>query len=404
VLKMPSSTHRSRTRCMRARGIACSTWLLLLPFAHSAAQGRGSMQAIDATWKVDSTRRDSVLGVLGTQLQHMGILKSSIPEYHDEQRLPLWSGSVPARNTIASNGQFGPIVNLFASPFLDDFTMEWQLFEHSTRGLLVAVVFVDASGTATSLPPIYQALRLSPGMNCLWLSHPSGGTWSGFISLPNTAGICDRTLPAGRYSPLTVVRTQTAGATIADYPAVARIGESAEGVPLFGVKCLDGWCEFGPRVGPPWALASTPIPTSMPVRQIKGWYDEQWLGQRDATGVVRPLMYAAVFPTRDIASNAVGAFATPVLAGTVVLYADPPVGSKYYAWGLRRGENAFFVQQSGGNWTMRIGSGTSAVLLKAHRMTHMDVGVPGTARWRYISKDDGIWVPCGQACCRVDDS
>lgn len=407
MLIVPRRVGRTGSRYKLARGLAWSAALLLLPWARSTAQNNKTVArnalASDAAWMVDSIRRDSVIGALVPELRRMGILKSSIPEYHDEQRFPLWTQGVPGRNTIAGNAQFGPVVNLFASPFLDDFTRESQLFEHGTRGLLVAVVFVDAQGNASSLPPIYQALRLTPGLNCLWLSHPSAGMWGGSISPASSTGLCDREMPPSRYMPLRVVRTTTPGATLADYPPVARFGESAEGVPLFGVKCLDGWCELGPNAGP-WTLASTPIPTSVPVRQIKGWYDEQWLAQRDASGILRPLMYAAVFPTRDVASHTVGDYGTAVLSGIVYLYTNPPVGSKYYKWGLRQGENPFFVQQSGGMWSMRIGSGAGAVTLKAHRMAHLDAGVPGTARWRYISLDDGVWVPCGQACCRVDDS
>lgn len=212
------------------------------------------------------------------------------------------------------------------------------------------------------------------------------------------SGVCVRDLPAGQYAPLKVISVP--GTSLADYPPVARFGESAQGMPLIGVKCLTGWCEIGPDASG-WTLASSPT-ASPNVRSTRGWFDEQWLAQRLPTGALQPLVFAAVFPSLDVAQHPVTDYSAPVFAGVVVLYANPPASSKYYRWGLRFGENQIYVQNVSGSWTMRIGSAGTAIQMHAHRMPHMDAGVPGTARWRYDSADDGMWVPCGQACCRVD--
>jgi hypothetical protein len=375
---------------------------VMAPTGSVHAQMTPKMQLI---WSADSARRLSVLTSVQGELTRLGLVKWSIPEYHDEQRFPVWTGAAPTRSTISPQGAtFGPVVNIFASAFLDDFSESkpWQFYEHGARGVMVAAVYVDAPPNAP-LPIAYAALRLAAGMNCLWLAHPTAGEWSASISRAQ-GGQCSRTLPPNRYHPLSVRRLVTNGANGAAYASVARFGENNRGQPTMGTKCLDGWCEIGP-VGTNWGMVPVTAPTSIPVRGISGWYDEQWIAEPSATGTLKPFMYASVFPALDIASHSAQDYATPQAVAVVVLPVDPPATSRYYRWGLRAGENVVYLRErTPGRFRLRIGSGPNAKWLNAERMTHMDAGVPGTARWRYVSSDDGIWVPCGQACCRVDDS
>lgn len=405
------SVRPEAARRVVTRSAVCLAALALMPGALVGAQGgkndstsnsKGTQKAAYA-WKLDSARRAGVLLKQGAELQQLGFAKWSIPEYHDEQRFPVWdanSASASNRRGDLSKATFGPVVNIYASPSLDDFTQDWQLIEHGERGLLVAVVFVDDSGP-TPLPESYARLHLRRGMNCLWLSHPTPDAWNGSISR-DSVGTCARGLPAGMYAPLTVRRPQSGG-PVTDYPPVARFSESVEGHPLLGVKCLNGWCEFGTNTEP-WTVASISVATTMPVRQIRGWYDEQWLAQSDNTGVLRPLMYAAVFPAKNVATHKLKEYEDDqVPAGVVFLSNDPPAGSKYAHWGLHKGVNKLFIQLRNNQWSMIVGDGKTPVTLNAHRMLHLDAGVPATARWRYVSLDDGMWFPCGQACCRADE-
>ena len=128
-------------------------------------------------------------------------------------------------------------------------------------------------------------------------------------------------------------------------------------------------------------------------------------------------LYAAVYPAINIASRGVDWFSEWRFVASIMLDTDPAVGTKYAQWGLRRGENAIFMRLSGSSWQMAridpfaahqvlrglIPFTPPKQILKTHRMPHHDAGVPGTAPWRFASMDDGLWVPCGQACCRVDD-
>jgi len=61
-----------------------------------------------------------------------------------------------------------------------------------------------------------------------------------------------------------------------------------------------------------------------------------------------------------------------------------------------------------GQWRMRVtkpgdtpGAG-SRIWLNVVEMPHLDYPVPGSVRFRWTVADDGVWIPCGQSCCRGD--
>jgi hypothetical protein len=370
----------------------------------------------------DSVHRAKVLRALGPEMQRLGFMKWAVPEYHDEQRFVVWPAGMtpdplmpPAK---AATARYGPTVRLFASPYLDDFRKEWQIDEQEQRKVLVAIAHVedDAGGTGP-LPAPYVALQLQRGINCLWLVHDPSGRWKGEISTVDAAQTCSRKLPSLEYKDLRVDRVTDASYTsFDDYPPVARIGETTTGQPLLGMKCLDAWCEFGPP-GPWQSMSTPPAPmsvatstgtgTSLPRQaRIRGWYDQQWLATRDASGTLRPLLYASIVPDEGIAERSASFYSSVQHVASVVLYVDPPTDSKYAQWGLHKGVNDVFVfNDPAAGWRVHVGPVVPGDhrWLKAERMVHDDAGVPGTARWRYTLLDDSMWVPCGQACCRVYD-
>src|SRR5687767_518650 len=94
-------------------------------------------------------------------------MHSTIPEYHDEQRLPSGTGS-----------NLGPMAGIYASPHLGSFVEDQQFAEHGAEGVMVAHVFVGQIGTEV-LPQTYQDLGLSFGLNCLWvIRSASAPNWT----------------------------------------------------------------------------------------------------------------------------------------------------------------------------------------------------------------------------------
>lgn len=333
-----------------------------------------------------------------------GEMMLTIPEYHDEQELPIAADA------------YGPLARFFASPFLGTFTRPWQIEEQGKRGFLAGIVDVTAPD-GTDLPAQYDSLNLAAGMNCLWLALV-GGEWKASISHAPPKTACD---PDAQRDTLGVTATQD---DIGErhYPAVARFTEAARdatgdlptapGLTLLSVRCLDKWCEIGPRN----ADGTTKFHRGKPLagmgtreRRIKGWHDEQWLAVKDAgTGKLKPAFRAAFIPAQNINNRSADSFEQPqdrwTLVATVVLTAPPPLNSKYEKIGLRNGENRLMIRRKSGvwegQWTYEGGLAPKAVTI--HRIQHYDAAVPGTARFRWQSNDDSMWAACGQACCRVE--
>lgn len=388
---MPS-TFRVLTRSSRVPGAflfasvtGCSA---VVSTTVQGQQKYDSAQVIEAE-KRDSTRRAQVIDRLSPEIRRLGSIPWNIPEYHDEQRLPDGSGG------------FGPEAYIFASPYLDGFTNVSQIAEQGKPGLLVAVVVIEG-GAAAVLPPTYTKLGLKSGINCLWLAHEPGtpgGPWRGRVSSATPSRECARTQPL---SDLSVVRTtHPQHGNHVDYPPVGRFSEATGGQPLLGVKCLNAWCEFGP---PGFASRPPQQPSSSRKGRIKGWHDEQQLAVITGAALA-PKVRASVIPEEALEQRREADFRSGWVTVATIHLHDDPTGTKYFDWGLRQGANTMELRQVGGVWRARITPATGGpqrVWPRVIRHVHFDAVVPATARWRWSSLDDGVWVSCGQACCTTD--
>jgi hypothetical protein len=339
----------------------------------------------------DDARRDTLIRRLGPELSRLGSMHWTIPEYHDEQRL------------LDGTGGFGPVVNIYASPMLDGFTEEWQIEAQGTPGVLVAIVVVEPPAGGGTLPPTYDNLGLAVGINCLWLSHdPTAGPppkgWKGHIAHATPADKCDRTALT---KDLDVEDRIVSGFGHADYPPVGRFSETNSGQPLLVTKCLKGSCEFGP-VG----FGSSKPPSGGGTGKedrVRGWHDEQLL-EEPGPGGPKPGPRAVVIPMPKVNEHPESDFVGRWVQVAKIRIVDPlATTSKYYAAGLRQGMNFLELQKFPTEWKARVrqGAGSAQLLLSVTPELHYDAVVPGTARWRYTKADDGVWVPCGQQCCRA---
>jgi hypothetical protein len=408
--------HRTQYQsgCGRAWRIATHAMIFLMLYMPPvAAQDSivvvpNNKQVTDESRSNDYARRVRTADRLADQSQHIGRLYFLIPEYHDEQHFQTGPNS------------FGPMVYIYASPFLGAFTRMSEIVEQGTYGTFAALVYVDAPA-GTVLPPQYTRLDLQPGENCVWLANPSGNMttgWRAYVTrLTGGRGCLRPTGPPPQ--PLLVYPSSPLGFTHADFPAVARFGEAQApagatfGQPLLGVKCLRGWCEIGPKT--PITPRSSAAASTGKKGRIKGWHDEQILAAQDPAGVLRPTVRAMVEPVDGLEALSLASFppvspANPnqgwVLVGRILLDSDPPASSKYWTWGLRRGANHLHLRQTTARWEMSIthsGSPIRYIWQNVVREPHTDVPVPGTARWRFASFDPmGVWVRCGEACCSGD--
>lgn len=349
----------------------------------------------------DCRSRLRVLRRVSIDMQYAADMMASVPEYHDEQRLP------------DGNGGYGPPAFIFASPNIGGFVHDWQLDEHGSRGALWAIVVVDAVA-GTVLPSTYTDLGLVVGgRSCIWLARENGVLTARVTTQSDNTKACDP--DAGSRKLHVSLDANSAVTAVADMPPVARFTETRLDRPLLGARCLLRWCDFGPMPAsgsgqPGWQAAPVQIsgggvgPTSPVHERVKGWHDSQILATSDGA-TLKPRGPRATFvPTRNIAdrSSAYYSGATFHEVGTLHIL-GPTVGTQYDTWGLRQGRNSLALRFHNNVWQMQVTSGNiTKVWNNVHRHEHHDAAVPGTARFRWISYDDGFWVPCGQGCCRAD--
>lgn len=383
---------------VQGRDTAC---VQLMRFLRPEPMGDSAQRLLarHCVFATDSARRDESEGLLLRDDLRLARTYSSIPEYHDEQRLSIGGGAL------------GPMAGIYASPNLDDFTEEWQFWEHGTRGVFVAHVVVQLrAGETLPLPGSYTELGLAEGLNCVWLVKVNAGSrWEARV-IPANGLICDPNYtPTGWTAPtLTVNRlAPTAWNSLSNYPPVARFDESRNDKPLLSVRCLTGICEIGYRTFTSrMPLAVMKGATGLRA-EVKGWHDEQPLTEfNTASGRwVASGLRAALVPT-----NITGHLQTDDFrAGwkhVATLYLDrrPAPNTKYAHWGLDDGPNEIFLRiNAGGNWEAELRrTGYRRPWTFIHREQHFDVGVPATVRFRWTILDDGIWAPCGMSCCQVE--
>jgi hypothetical protein len=140
-----------------------------------------------------------------------------------------------------------------------------------TAAVAVPVVLVYSDKEA------YPLLGIDSGFNCLYLYNPP--QWKAKMVPVSGQKDCSRenidpALVQG--TGLQVRETMASGRSNADYPPVARWDVDAYGKYFIGIKCLAAWCEIGTDFG------ASPDYHGDRTREIKGWYDEQYLSVRTA--------------------------------------------------------------------------------------------------------------------------
>lgn len=351
----------------------------------------------------DCMRRIRVALALSGEGTRMDSMHWLIPEFHDEQRF-----------AERATGKFGPVANIFASPALGGFQHDGQLLEHDALGMIAAVIFIDTTDGA-AMPSEYRRLGLEPGVNCLWISLQRGrrNPWQARMTSAKAGSPCNRDDVSAR--PLAVRRTTAYPGigilTSADIPPVARFTWDTQRRPLLGVRCLIGWCDIGPARGE-GAPDFTPLNLVASLTEFAGnraalipaWHDQQTLANYGTDGEVVPGTVDATIIPLNTEYTSPASFSTPQRVAIVYLHTDP-AGTPYAdVWGMKAGANVVSLQGGTVPWAASVTEpgGTSRPWSNVHRHMHYDIAVIPTARFRWASADDGIWVGCGQACCRME--
>lgn len=313
-----------------------------------------------------------------------------INEYHDCQ-------------SLRQGNSYGPVVGIWSAASLK--TLEPADFE--TPGGEPVAQINNFSQVA------YGPLGIEPGWSCLYL-FKRDEEWSAAVLAQGDEPTCPSTLQgpdSARAHPLQVRRT-TPGQNSDEYAHAARWDwDERQRVQVMGTLCARGWCEVGAE-----GFQAIPAHAGDHTRRVKGWYDEQNLLHVTPDGMARAVFRAAVFPDPRLGDRTINDFRCPdpcdpdqgwVHTATVrirgnaagpykeKLNLDPGEGNEIY---LRlRPEN-----DPADQWQARIVSATGDVAYRrVIRVPHGPLEVPASARWRWRSDDETVWMRCDLGCCEV---
>ena len=367
-------------------------------FAHVRAN---MIECVDQFDRINRTR---ALNRVSGDASRITRVFMEIPEFHDEGRLP-------AGNDVNLRPVLGPMAHIYASPGLGSFTRRAQIREHGIPGVLAAYVLVQVM-PGEVLPGTYRRLHLQNGMNCVYLYLPDANPatqYRAYVTRADANLSCRP--PVLPLQPLSVVAVHNDTFNNSDdYPPVARFDVDQQGRPVLAFKCLDAFCEIGATPATVRTPSGLPANAQSLPRQlvIKGWHDEQNLAVRGTDNIWRPSnLNGTITPEDNAAQLDAKDFdqtwhhvANLTIRGAVT-------GTKYAGWGLSVGVNEIWLTHESTGWKAQIrGPGSTSDMWRTwtnvQRMVHRDFGVPATARFRWTAGDDGIWIPCGNACCRAD--
>jgi hypothetical protein len=387
------------------------------------------------TFKVPHSQTATVMGDLSVP----GPI-TSVPEFHDCQRF------------VKQDGAYGPLVAIFASFRLD--VLVDSLYNLSKNGPFIPGTQITSAISVAEVfnqdAQAYPPLGIAPGFNCVHLYYDAGVLKARMVAVGSQEINClkpfDPTTGGG--TPLKVSVKPTAGFVLSDYPPVARWDWDSVGKQQYiGIKCGSGdWCEIGPELFTPSSADLDPSTATTPearVRRIKGWYDEQYLDTAttaDPTKFVPTAVKATVIPHPDLKtySFAPGTWhvtAHVALDAPLQLYknkfnfdpvtigaAQAQMNRMEFCRGTRNecaipsaealpkgtcGPMNWFWSAIKARWWARILAASEltttnyryyCVIRRGHPV---QLGVPGTARWRWLAKDPSIWEECTHGCCEV---
>jgi hypothetical protein len=362
-----------------------------------------------------------------------------VPEYNDEQR--LYDGG--------TGTAYGPTVHLFASPQLALLTSPQQWNALGTGGAVVGYIDVEDQAPGYSWNGAYTRLGIAAkGDYCISLAHTGGSAnanWTSYIYSVDVNGYCQQ--PTSSPTAIVTARHDFVSGTLTDYPVGARFGHDKSLNPIILVKCLDQTCEIGvdpSQSDKAWTHGGGPGGKAAVVGcnghggggshttkewMVKGWHDEQRLSMDDGTGkghLIPSNVCAAIVPVAGLDThdkNYYTCAATPCTnadwktVATIWLPAGTDFsGTKYEStWNMGVGENVLSIRRVGtkddddltgpAEWDAEITNSAGTVLKyfsHIHRHSHMDMILPGTARFTWRDNDETLWVTCGVGCCEVD--
>lgn len=359
---------------------------------------------------------------------------TGIPEFHDCQRFIVRVG----RDEV-----YDSLYAIYAS-------FELRILEHRIDSLQDSSSFPQYYGAIAAVPAAtvysyegtYDSLRIKPGYNCLYLWHHEADWRAWMIPKgPNDPECPDPlVIDASLASQvLQVDRQALPGFGEQDYPPVARWDwDGGQEEQYIGIMCGAAWCDVsddGAATAPPdLPVPRFEHPSTVPeenrrVGAIKGWRDAQRLATSHNGSIVPSSVWGVVtpHPTLGTASKN-GAFqdkwfhaATAVVSadytGSVLTLHQGRPYRIFLCYGSADACEIPIAEKCEGDRSVprwwgqgRFRTAYYRPVIQYRCVANVDHSsnvpepiptIPGTARWRWLTRDETTWKRCDEGCCKL---
>ena len=384
---------------------------------------------------------------------------TNVPEFHDCQRF-LVAGDSAADGRPSSNGMsFGSLIAIFAASYLDSLPVRFNRLRDSSTSSstsIAAALIYGVDGGYT-----HGRFHIEQEFNCLYMWRgEKGDTMQWHAKIVPVGPHHEQCLKP--YSPTehpewdlqVLVDSPREFQKYDDYPPVARWDwDEANQQQYIDIKCGRALCEIGnPGFAASSRYAVGATGADARVERIKGWYDEQYLAVENAAGAVVPSsVKGTIIPAPDLESRTVASYdSTWLPAAYVSLSGGTPSELSFlrtrYNFDplpvspILKSMNTLFlchgtrdackvpVPPSGPlqpsvncgldvwpfdgtplkHWWIKTISparpGTVMFRCVTRREHKSEVAwMPGTARWRWLARDETTWMLCDVGCCEKDN-
>jgi len=303
------------------------------------------------------------------------------------------------------------------------------------RGLLSVFAIVSQPTTFDGWHLVAQAYYKGPSIDlnglerahsCIYLRY--GTRWwppkdfDSAITAPDAVDNCLPTQPQANNVPVDIGRDVDREGeddnTNVNYPATVRIdwdGKDPTAVHI-GVQCEQGWCDVGPK-----RSGHSNHYKQHRRGKVKGWFDEQRLGVKDAagTGAVPTATIGTIIPedgleTKRFDCKPCSDPNTWVQVASVAMSQDEQKYADSFNLAAAKigNPNKVYLRRDGNEadpakgWQARIVNAKGAE--KVTGLSVHYVGMSATdpihvgARWHWRDADESMWVRCASGCCDIN--
>jgi hypothetical protein len=286
---------------------------------------------------------------------------------------------------IKSDGTFGPLVTV------------WMLHSYQSETSFTDTVLVG--GLYREGTDSFPELGITSNKSCLrLLGNPDNTKWKAWIvPIGDTENCRNATFNMPAAKELTIERIDQGNSTGRRFPISARWLDLETSYAI-GLQC-------GPTF---WCVLNPPAGGLRPEHARDARGDRQRLSYKDGTALKPSRLTGTIMPVPnldDLLAN--NPFTNWTHVATITLKGNDSDARKAYAQKFRlvnvtEAPDTILIKlkKRGNDWLISYNDGVTEAVTDV--ITHTRPLVRGSMRWRWSTKDEGVWVQCPAGCCGDD--